>query len=594
MLRNRSFVSYSAAALATLALVAMPACSSLSGSTSPQAAASINRVDLTQVLPADATQSAFTSTGTAFCQAKVAIIAAADDISAQLRAASLTRALGAPTLLTGADKLSDKLATLGVEHVLTVGSVKADLPKLDVRPAPTTASELAKLTGLELAGTKLPQVKSQAEAVQALLKLGDGTVFETDDAVSPSSSVTSSADATFPKLSKPVVSQTTTSTCATATSSATAKPTAAATATTSSGAPANSATPSGATDGNPVVLIDPSTATVASLGNLMVTGAKVISVKDSAKTATNTFWPVSKEDRVSAQNASAIVALGESFGSANDMKWRQSVLRSGAELPGGGTDLFAGKRYVALYGTPVTPALGVLGEQDLAATVKRATEQAQPYKALTQDTVVPALEVIVTVASGSAGGDKNFSNEWPADDFIPMVKAAADAGQYVIIDFQPGRADFLTQVRQYEKLLAYPNVGIALDPEWRLGPDEEPLSRIGSVEAKEVNQVIDYLANYVSEHGLPQKMVVLHQFQIQMLRDRDQIHTNRPQTPVLIHADGQGSQHDKQGTWKALHEDAPANVHWGWKNFIDEDKPMLTPQQTYSEVDPLPDLVTYQ
>jgi len=34
-------------------------------------------------------------------------------------------------------------------------------------------------------------------------------------------------------------------------------------------------------------------------------------------------------------------------------------------------------------------------------------------------------------------------------------------------------------------------------------------------------------------------------------------------------------------------------VHCGWKNFYDEDVPMLDPTQTY-QVQPVPDLVSYQ
>ena len=51
-------------------------------------------------------------------------------------------------------------------------------------------------------------------------------------------------------------------------------------------------------------------------------------------------------------------------------------------------------------------------------------------------------------------------------------------------------------------------------------------------------------------------------------------------------------------TWQeviaALHADAPAGVAWGWKNFLDEDLPVLTPEQTVQNVVPVPDLITYQ
>lgn len=271
-------------------------------------------------------------------------------------------------------------------------------------------------------------------------------------------------------------------------------------------------------------------------------------------------------------------------------KWQAAT--SGIELPGGGQLVFDNKRYVALYGNPASPALGVLGEQDTPATVARAAEVAKPYEEFTDDTVIPALEVIVTVASGAAGDDGNYSNEWDPDGFIDLIEAAEEAGQYVILDFQPGRSDFLSQVKQYEKLLAYPHVGVALDPEWRLGPTEMPLTRIGHVEASEVNEVVDYLANYVRENKLPQKALVLHQFQLQMLRDRDQIDISRPELAVVIHADGQGSQGAKASTWQTLHTDAP-DVHWGWKNFYDEDIPLLSPEETY-QVSPTPDFVSYQ
>ena len=78
-----------------------------------------------------------------------------------------------------------------------------------------------------------------------------------------------------------------------------------------------------------------------------------------------------------------------------------------------------------------------------------------------------------------------------------------------------------------------------------------------------------------------------------MIPGRERLDTSRDELAVLIHADGQGSQGDKQATWQALRRDAPP-VTWGWKNFIDEDRPMLTPEQTVAQVAPVPELVSYQ
>ena len=48
-------------------------------------------------------------------------------------------------------------------------------------------------------------------------------------------------------------------------------------------------------------------------------------------------------------------------------------------------------------------------------------------------------------------------------------------GFYVVLDLQPGRASLLDQARTYEPLLAMPNVGLALDAEWKLQPGQVPL-----------------------------------------------------------------------------------------------------------------------
>jgi hypothetical protein len=264
-----------------------------------------------------------------------------------------------------------------------------------------------------------------------------------------------------------------------------------------------------------------------------------------------------------------------------------------AELPGGGRTLFPGRMLVALYGHPGDPALGALGEQDIGASIERAREQAAAYKNLVGVPVVPAFEIIATVASTSPGPDGNYSTESTPEELKPWVDAAGKAGIYVILDLQPGRTEFLHQALLYRSLLEQPHVGIALDPEWRLGPNQQHLTETGSVGIDEVNTVAAWLARLTRDKDLPQKLFVLHQFKTAMISGRERLDVSRPQLAMMIHADGQGAWSDKQETWQVLREHAPY-VHWGWKNFIDEDKPMLTPQQTIAWVVPRPDLITYQ
>lgn len=288
-----------------------------------------------------------------------------------------------------------------------------------------------------------------------------------------------------------------------------------------------------------------------------------------------------------------IVALGSAFGPADRLRQRVEVAATGVELPGGGQVLFPARRMVALYGHPGAPVLGALGEQPVDAAVARAQQTAAGYGGLVGEPVVPAFEIITTVASASPGPDGDYSSESAVADLRPWVDAAGRAGVYVVLDLQPGRTDFLTQAQRYEELLAAPHIGLALDPEWRLGPDQRHIAQIGSVTAEEVNAVAAWLAQLTRDRRLPQKLLLLHQFQTRMISNRATVDTSHDELAVLVHADGFGIPGQKFDTWRALRSEPLANAWWGWKNFIDEDQPTFTPAETVA-VDPTPWFVSYQ
>ncbi len=267
-----------------------------------------------------------------------------------------------------------------------------------------------------------------------------------------------------------------------------------------------------------------------------------------------------------------------------DTAWQLEVIRRGEELPGGGLLLFEpgdehpGRRLVAAYGHPSTAGLGVLGEQGPEEAVERLRSIAEGYGA-DGSAVLPAFEIIATVASASAGADGDYSSVTDHEAIRPWIETAAANGVYVVLDLQPGRSDFLSQAKHYEEFLRLPHVGLALDPEWRLKPHEVHLRQVGTVDAAEINQVVDWLAGIVREEALPQKLLIVHQFRFSMITNRELIETP-PELAVLIHMDGQGSLGAKYNTWNTLTGEPDADrFHWGWKNFYDEDSPMATPEQ---------------
>ena len=288
-----------------------------------------------------------------------------------------------------------------------------------------------------------------------------------------------------------------------------------------------------------------------------------------------------------------MLAIGAGFGPPAQLASRVAVAETGVPLPGGGQVLFPGRLLVALYGHPGAPALGALGQQDLQATIARVTKVAAQYRGLSKVPVIPAFEIIATVAQAHAGADGAYSYESSVASLRPWVIRATGAGMYVILDLQPGRASLLAQAKRYQSLLELPDVGLALDPEWKLQPGQLPLQQIGSVSIGEVNSVISWLAHLTAQYRLPQKLLVLHQFRLSMVGDERALDTKNDDLAILIHMDGQGTPADKLQTWQAVTGAAPAGVFFGWKNFYVKDHPTLSPQETMGRT-PRLSMVSYQ
>lgn len=283
-------------------------------------------------------------------------------------------------------------------------------------------------------------------------------------------------------------------------------------------------------------------------------------------------------------------------GAPEEARWEMEVLANGQQLPGGGFRVLPEgqpRRYLAYYGHPGTANLGVLGEQGPAETLDAMQEFIQAYSGDGAQ-VIPTFEMIASVASSGPTDDGDYSYEWPPDKFQPWIDFARENDMYVVLDLQSGRDDFLSQAKQYEELLRLPFVGLALDPEWRLEPDETHLNQIGSVTAAEVNETINWVADLVRDEGIPQKMIIVHQFRPSMIQNRQDI-IDRPEVQVIIQMDGDGTESLKDASWNRLLEGAgDAHWAWGWKNFFDEDEPGPMPPENVMGKEPTPVYVSYQ
>jgi hypothetical protein len=333
---------------------------------------------------------------------------------------------------------------------------------------------------------------------------------------------------------------------------------------------------------------DGDAATLAAVATAQVAGAHVIAVRGDDPRA-----DPAAISALSAIRPQQVLAIGSGFGPAGQLAARIAGAQTGVQLPGGGQVLFPSHLLVALYGHPYAPALGVLGQQGLSASIARAKSVAAAYRSLSHARVVPAFEIIATVAQAHAGPDGSYSYESPVSSLRPWVRQATADGLYVILDLQPGRASLLAQAERYQSLLERPDVGLALDAEWKLARGQLPLQQIGSVSATEVNSIIKWLAGLTARYRLPQKLLVLHQFRLSMIGDEHSLDVRYDDLAIVIHMDGQGTPGDKEQTWEAVTGAAPAGVFFGWKNFYVKDHPTLSPQQTIMRT-PRLSMISYQ
>ena len=263
-----------------------------------------------------------------------------------------------------------------------------------------------------------------------------------------------------------------------------------------------------------------------------------------------------------------------------------------AELPGGGTTILPDRRVVAYYGAPRDPALGTLGIGTPDEMAERLDKQARPYDTEKQP-VLPAMELISTVAAQEPGETGDYNLQEPKALIEKYHAAARAAGAILILDIQPGHADFMSEVRRLEEFLVEPDVSLALDPEWHVRPPDVPGAVIGSVDAAEVNEVSAYLDDLVASQNLPQKLLILHRFTPNMVADVETLEP-RDNLAIVLNSDGFSDPVNKVAKYDELRPRGPTDEFYpGFKLFYEEDFPLMTPEEVLDLKHP-PDFIVYE
>src|SRR4051794_5370284 len=260
-------------------------------------------------------------------------------------------------------------------------------------------------------------------------------------------------------------------------------------------------------------------------------------------------------------------------------------------LPRGGRRIFPDYRVVAYYGAPQDPQLGQLGIGTPLQAGRKLLAQAAPYARRTRP-VLPAMELIVSVAANAPGADGLYRTQQTPRVINRYLHAARRLKALLILDIQPGHADFMSEARRLAPWLGQPDVGIALDPEWHT-PGAVPGSQIGSVTAGEINEVSAFVPAIVRANRLPEKLFLIHQFTDGMIQGKDQV-LPRPGLAMTFNVDGFGDPPNKLSKYAAFTAETRGKpFDDGYKLFYHEDTDLMAPADVM-RMQPRPDLVVYE
>jgi hypothetical protein len=281
---------------------------------------------------------------------------------------------------------------------------------------------------------------------------------------------------------------------------------------------------------------------------------------------------------------------GGSGGSAPQQPPSAAARPQPAQLPRGGRRIFPDQRVVAFYGAPQSARLGTLGIGTPMQVGRRLRHVARGYARKTRP-VLPAFELLATIAAAHPGDDGLYRMHQPDNVIARYLRAARRAKALLVLDIQPGRGDFLSEAQRLERWLREPDVGIALDPEWHVGPAEIPGQTIGSITAPEVNEVAAFVAAIVGRYDLPEKLFVVHQFTAGMIKDKATV-LRPPGLAVTMNVDGFGDRANKVAKYDEFTSDG-TGFNDGLKLFFEEDTNLMDPRAVLG-LGPPPDLIVYE
>jgi hypothetical protein len=258
-----------------------------------------------------------------------------------------------------------------------------------------------------------------------------------------------------------------------------------------------------------------------------------------------------------------------------------------------GRSLILNDDILAFYGHPLSTQMGILGRYSKEELNSRLTGLAEEYDAVNGNRGVRKAFYII------------YGTVWPEgeigilreDILLQYIQYALEQNILVFIDHQIGKYNPIDALKRMLPYLRYPNVHLALDPEWRT---TKPMKEIGAVTAEEINEAQRVMEDYLTKQNIPgERMLVIHQFNWRMIQNRERVESGFERVRLVHCADGFGNPSLKRQSYAFNAEAANIPVK-GFKLFYNfdipgagYDNPLLSPQQVI-ELNPRPYIIMYQ
>ena len=308
------------------------------------------------------------------------------------------------------------------------------------------------------------------------------------------------------------------------------------------------------------------------LAALLALGALVVPASAAAE---------GRQPRPAPPRSDELVTPGAGAAGATKVRERPTPLPKG-------TRVLPEHRVVAFWGSPQLTR-SILGRLNPAAAGRKLRSQAADYQGKGRRPVVRAFELVATIATADDGRDGRYRFRQPERVIETYLRAARRAGARLILDIQPGRSPFMTEVRALRRWLREPDVDVALDPEWNVGRRGVPGRTRGAVRAGTINDVASYLSRLTVEEGLPQKLLVVHQFRSEMIPDRQRLR-GAANVALTLNFDGIGTAREKAAGYRRL---SSSRLFNGFSLFYRLDRGLMSPRQVF-RLRPSPDYLLYQ